>query len=161
MVQFVPLSDNLFYAAVPSKTDDNVAPDGHENIFILVPLAAGLADNRKAQDDIWENILDRLSETSGINIRDHIAYRKEYTHANFEMDYNAFKGNAYGLANTLNQTAFLKPKMRSKLAGLFFAGQLTTPGPGVPPSLISGAVAAREANEWLTSLPRRKEAVVS
>ncbi|HAY37687.1 MAG: phytoene desaturase family protein [Rhodothermales bacterium] len=151
----------LFYAAAPSKTDDNVAPEGHENLFILVPLAAGLADNREAQDDIWENILDRLSETSGIPIRDHIVYRREYTHANFEVDYNAFKGNAYGLANTLNQTAFLKPKMRSKLPGLFFAGQLTTPGPGVPPSLISGSVAAREANEWLTSLPKRKEAASS
>jgi phytoene desaturase len=89
--------------------------------------------------------MDRLEKLSGQNIRDHIDFKMSYAHSNFISDYNAYKGNAYGLANTLGQTAFLKPKLRSsKVKNLYYTGQLTTPGPGVPPSLISGEVVANE-----------------
>lgn len=139
----------LFYVSAPSKTDGSVAPAGKENLFFLIPLAPGLRDEPGLRDKYFNELCDRLAQHTGKDIRPHIVYKRSFAHEEFEADYNAFKGNAYGLANTLRQTAFLKPKMRSKLPGLLFAGQLTTPGPGVPPSLISGEVAAREAEAFL------------
>ena len=137
-------ADPLFYVCAPSVTDDSVAPEGSENLFLLVPIAPGIDQDDAACDRIFGQILDRLEARLGTPVRDHIVYRRQYAHQQFIEDYNAFKGNAYGLANTLNQTAFLKPKLKSKLPGTYFAGQLTTPGPGVPPSIISGQVAAGE-----------------
>jgi phytoene desaturase len=135
----------LFYACCPSKTDPSVAPEGMENLFLLIPLAPGLKDDEISRASCFENVMDRLSERIDINIREHIVYIKEYGVNDFKKDYHAFKGNAYGLANTLRQTAFLKPKIRhKKLKNLFFTGQLTTPGPGVPPSIISGQMVAKE-----------------
>ena len=136
--------DPLFYVCAPSVTDGSVAPEGCENLFLLVPTAPGMADDPEAHERIFHQILDRLEARTGVAIRDHIVYKRHYAHRQFIADYSAFKGNAYGLANTLRQTAFLKPKMKSKLPGTWFAGQLTTPGPGVPPSIISGQVAAGE-----------------
>lgn len=136
--------DPLFYVCAPSVTDSSVAPEGCENIFLLVPIAPGIEHDEAACDRIFGQIMDRLEAKVDIPVRDHIVYRRQYAHKEFIADYNAFKGNAYGLANTLNQTAFLKPKLKSKLPGTYFAGQLTTPGPGVPPSIISGQVAAGE-----------------
>jgi phytoene desaturase len=95
--------------------------------------------------------MERLERLTGQEIRSEVVYKRSYAHREFVQDYHAFKGNAYGLANTLLQTAFLKPKLRSKkLSNLFFTGQLTTPGPGVPPSLISGQVVAREIDKLLS-----------
>lgn len=134
----------LFYACVPSKTDDSVAPQGHENIFLLIPIAPGLENDSEEVRKLYLNMmLDRIEKHTGESIRDHIVYNKSYSVSDFKSDYNAFKGNAYGLANTLFQTAFLKPKIQhKKIKELYFTGQLTVPGPGVPPSLISGQVAA-------------------
>lgn len=140
----------LFYVCAPSRTDASVAPPGCENLFILIPLAPGLAHDESEQERLFGDVMDRIQMRTGEDLRPHIVFRRDYAHREFENDYNAFRGNAYGLANTIGQTAFLKPKMRSKLPGLFFAGQLTAPGPGVPPSLISGQLAAEEANEWLS-----------
>ena len=87
--------------------------------------------------------MDRFETRTGHSIREAIIYHKSYSISNFVDDYNSFKGNAYGLANTLMQTAILKPSCQSKkVDNLYFAGQLTVPGPGVPPSLISGEVVA-------------------
>jgi len=141
--------DPLFYVSAPSKTDPVVAPEGSENLFFLIPLAPGLRDEPGMRDRYFDEMCERLAAHTGMDIRPHITYKRSFAHEEFESDYNAFKGNAYGLANTLRQTAFMKPKMRSKLPGLFFAGQLTTPGPGVPPSIISGEVAAREAEAFV------------
>jgi phytoene desaturase len=94
-------------------------------------------------------MLARIEQHTGRNLRPHITYCRSFAHSEFMSEYHSYKGNAYGLANTLRQTAFWKPKMRSKLPGLHFAGQLTTPGPGVPPSLISGQVAAQETAKYL------------
>ena len=94
---------------------------------------------------------DRVAERTGIDIRPHVVYKRGFAHKEFKEDYNAFRGNAYGLANTLTQTAFLKPKLRSKkLRNLWYTGQLTTPGPGMPPSIISGEVAARDIHQAIT-----------
>ena len=139
----------LFYVSAPSVTDASVAPAGCENLFFLIPVAPGLNDEPGLRERYFDELVSRLEAHTGVDIRPHIVYQRSFAHEEFIDDYSAFKGNAYGLANTLMQTAFLKPKMRSKLPGLFFTGQLTTPGPGVPPSLISGDVAANEADRYL------------
>jgi phytoene desaturase len=138
-------SKPLFYACVPSKTDDAVAPEGKENIFLLVPLAPNLDDSEEMRERYYDVLMERLEKHTGESIRDHVIYKRSYCLQDFKNDYHAFKGNAYGLANTLRQTAFLKPKLKNKkLNNMFYTGQLTTPGPGVPPSIISGEVVAKE-----------------
>lgn len=134
----------LFYVCCPSKTDDTVAPAGHENLFILMPSAPGLMDTEAIQKKFFDHILNRLERLTGESLKDHIVYSRNYGPADFTNDYNAFKGNAYGLANTLLQTANLKPSIvNKKVKNLFYTGQLTVPGPGVPPGLISGQVVAQ------------------
>ncbi|MCG8474380.1 MAG: phytoene desaturase family protein [Cytophagales bacterium] len=133
----------LFYLCCPSRTDDTVAPAGMENLFILMPAAPDLEDSGEIRNRYFGMLLSRIEELTGENISDHIVYKRSYAHKNFITDYNAFKGNAYGLANTLGQTALLKPRLKSKYVdNLFFAGQLTVPGPGMPPALISGQITA-------------------
>lgn len=135
----------LFYVCCPSKTDDSVAPEGMENLFILIPVAPGLEDEALIREKYATLILDRLEKLTGQAIKEHIVYQRSYAHKDFISDYNSFKGNAYGLANTLRQTANLKPSvLNKKIYNLFYTGQLTVPGPGVPPSLISGQVVADE-----------------
>ncbi len=138
-----PEKPSLYFSCT-SKTDDTVAPDGMENLFVLIPVAPGLEDTEEIREKYFQIILNRFQLLTGQNISKNIVFKRSYAHIDFESDYNAFKGNAYGLANTLMQTAFLKPKMKSKkVSNLYFAGQLTAPGPGVPPALISGEMAAK------------------
>ena len=133
------------YISNTSKTDASVAPSGMENLMILIPVAAGLEDTEEIREEYFTYILQKLEKYTGENIRDFIVYKRSYAQSDFVKDYNAYKGNAYGLANTLLQTAFLKPRMQSKkVKNLYYAGQLTVPGPGVPPAIISGQVAANE-----------------
>lgn len=134
----------LFYVSATSVTDGSQAPDGCENLFFLVPVATGLqGDDAELRDAYFDKIVERFEQRMGTTIKDDILYYKSYAQSDFVKDYNAFKGNAYGLANTLLQTAVLKPSCKSKkLENLYFTGQLTVPGPGVPPSLISGEVVA-------------------
>jgi len=134
----------LFYLSATSVTDESQAPRGSENLFFLIPIAAGLdGDTEEVRDHYFNILSDRLMQKTGVDIRNHIVFKKSYSYSNFIEDYNAFKGNAYGLANTLMQTAILKPSCVSKkVNNLYYTGQLTVPGPGVPPSLISGEVVA-------------------
>jgi phytoene desaturase len=134
----------LFYACVPSITDDSVAPANQENIFILIPIAPNIEDSEATRDKYLDYVLDKLKLHTGEDIRDNITYKRSFCVADFKSEYNSFKGNAYGLANTINQTANLKPKIKSKLKNVFFCGQLTVPGPGIPPALISGKIAANQ-----------------
>lgn len=135
----------LFYASAPSKTDPSVAPEGSENLFLLIPVAPDLTDDEATREKYYHLIMERLEAYVGEPIREHVVYKRSYAHSDFKADYNAFRGNAYGLANTLLQTAFLKPSLKNKkVTNLFYTGQLTVPGPGVPPSLISGLVVADE-----------------
>ena len=135
----------LFYASLTSKTDDTVAPSGHENLFLLIPVAPGLDDTEEIRDKYFQMIVKRMENFTGQKILDHVIYKRSFAHKDFVADYHSFKGNAYGLANTLKQTAILKPSLKSKrIKNLYFTGQLTVPGPGVPPSLISGIVVANE-----------------
>ena len=138
-------SKPLFYVSCPSKTDASVAPEGQENLFLLIPVAPDLEDTPEMRERYFELVMDRLEARTATPIREHIVYKRSYAHNDFKSDYHAFKGNAYGLANTLSQTAILKPSLKSKkIQNLYFTGQLTTPGPGVPPSLISGEVVSGE-----------------
>jgi phytoene desaturase len=136
----------LFYASAPSVTDKTVAPDGKENLFLLIPIAPGLkGDDEAVRKKYFDEMIARIEKQTGESISSDICYLKTYSVSNFKKDYYAFKGNAYGLANTLDQTAILKPSLKSRmLKNLYFAGQLTVPGPGVPPSIISGKVAANQ-----------------
>ncbi len=138
----------LFYVCCPSKTDPQVAPQGHENVFLLMPLATGLSDGEHTREHYLGQMLKRLEQHTGAqNLSSKLAYKKSYCISDLMTDYNAYGGNAYGLANTLAQTAVLKPSIKNKyLSNLFYTGQLTVPGPGVPPSIISGKIAANEVN---------------
>ena len=133
----------LFYASFPSKTDVTIAPEGKEAAIFLIPLAPGIEDSDEIRAVYFEKIIDRLENLTKQDIRSHILFKESFGINNFIEDYNSYKGNAYGLANTLMQTAFLRPKLKSnRVKGLYFTGQLTVPGPGVPPSLISGKLTA-------------------
>jgi len=143
-------SKPLFYVCCPSKTDRDVAPEGCENLFVLMPLATGIEDTEELREQYFGLIMDRLEDYTGQSIRGNLDYKRSYCAADFISDYHSYKGNAYGLANTLMQTANLKPSLKNKkLENLFYAGQLTVPGPGVPPSIISGNVAARQMIKYL------------
>ncbi|MDJ1473491.1 phytoene desaturase family protein [Xanthocytophaga flava] len=138
-------SKPLFYVSAPSKTDPTVAPEGYENLFLLIPVAPDLTDTEDIREKYYHMVMDRLEKYTGCSIRDSVVFKRSYAHSDFKNDYNAFRGNAYGLANTLMQTAFLKPVLKNKnIQNWYYTGQLTVPGPGVPPSLISGQVVASE-----------------
>ncbi|MBK8300811.1 MAG: phytoene desaturase [Chitinophagaceae bacterium] len=139
-------AEPLFYVSVSSLTDDTVAPEGHENIVFLIPIASGLeGDTEELREKYFQLIAKRMEKQTGESILDSIVYKKTFSVSDFVHDYNSFKGNAYGLANTLRQTAIFRPSCQSKkVKNLFYTGQLTVPGPGVPPSLISGEVVAKQ-----------------
>jgi len=139
----------LFYVCCPSKTDPNVAPENCENIFLLMPVATGLEDSEEVREKYFNEMILRLEKhTQTTDLKSKLDYKKSYCIKDFKEDYNAYEGNAYGLANTLSQTAVFKPSLRNKkVSNLFYTGQLTVPGPGVPPSIISGKIAAIEANK--------------
>lgn len=143
----------LFYVSCPSKTDPSVAPATGENLFLLIPIAPNLEDSEEQREVYFELLRKRLIEKIGFDINPHIVYKRSYCIADFMTDYNAYKGNAYGLANTLKQTALLKPRIKNKhLSNLFYTGQLTVPGPGVPPSIVSGEVVAKHVIKRIEKL---------
>lgn len=139
----------LFYVCCPSKSDSSVAPNGKENLFLLMPIAIDIDDDENTREKYLLEMLSRIEKHTGImDLFSKIEYKKSYCVSDFVSDYSAYGGNAYGLANTLNQTAVLKPKMRNKkIKNLFYTGQLTVPGPGVPPAIISGKIVANEVNQ--------------
>jgi phytoene desaturase len=133
----------LFYASFPSKTDTNSAPAGKEAAIFLIPIAPGLEDTPELREKYFDKIITRLEKLTKQEIKNNIIFKESFCVKDFIKDYNSYKGNAYGMANTLLQTAFLRPKLKSKkVASLYFTGQLTVPGPGVPPALISGKLVA-------------------
>lgn len=143
-------SKPLFYVCCPSRTDASVAPEGKENLFILIPIAPGLEDDKDLHEHYYNIVMGRLEERVNTSVRDAVIYKRSYALDDFKKDYHAFKGNAYGLANTLRQTAILKPKLKNKkLSNFFYTGQLTTPGPGLPPAIISGEVVAGQIHNSL------------
>lgn len=135
--------DPLFYASFPSISDDVFAPDNKEAATFLIPIASGLEDTEEIRKKYFDLIIERLEKLTNQSLRENILFMESYCVNDFVEDYNSYKGNAYGMANTLTQTAFMRPKIKSKkVNNLYFTGQLTVPGPGVPPALISGKIAA-------------------
>jgi phytoene desaturase len=142
--------DPLFYVNFPSVTDKSMAPIDCETGFFLIPIAPGLEDTPELRQQYFKIIINRFEKRTNQNVQKHIIFKESFCVNDFVSEYNSYKGNAYGMANTLMQTAFLRPKLKSKkVEGLYFTGQLTVPGPGVPPSLISGKLVAEliEKNE--------------
>lgn len=134
----------LFYVCAPSKTDKNVSPDDMENLFVLIPIATSINDDEEVRDTYLKIVLNRIKQQTGESLEDHIITKRSFCIRDFKTEYNSYKGNAYGLANTLSQTANLKPSIKSSLKNLYFCGQLTVPGPGIPPALISGKIVANQ-----------------
>ena len=135
--------DPLFYGNFPSITDSSMAPQGKEACFLLIPIGPGIEDTEKMRDKYFNMVIERLEHLTKQSIKDAILFKESFCVNDFVSEYNSYKGNAYGMANTLLQTAFLRPKLKSKkVENLFFTGQLTVPGPGVPPALISGKLVA-------------------
>jgi phytoene desaturase len=136
-------TEPLFYANFTSKTNSKTAPEGCENGFFLIPIAPGIEDTQELRDTYFEKIMTRFEKITNQKVRENIIFKESFCVNDFVKEYNSYKGNAYGMANTLLQTAFLRPKLRSKkVKNLYFTGQLTVPGPGVPPALISGKLVA-------------------
>jgi phytoene desaturase len=136
-------SDPLFYANFPSVTDASMSPDNSETGFFLIPIAPGIEDTDALRAQYFDIIMSRFEKLTEQNVKNNIIFKESFCVKDFIKDYNSYKGNAYGMANTLSQTAFLRPKLKSKkVNNLYFTGQLTVPGPGVPPSLISGKLVA-------------------
>ena len=141
-------TDPLFYANFTSKTNSKTAPEGSENAFFLIPIAIDLIDNEETRDKYFEKIIKKMELYTGQDLRDSIRYKRSFCVNDFKNEYNSYGGNAYGLANTLFQTAFLRPNIKSKLVqNLYFCGQLTVPGPGVPPAVVSGELVANLINK--------------
>jgi phytoene desaturase len=143
----------LFYLSVTSKNDDTVAPAGCENMVVLIPVASGLKDDtEELREHYFKKIIQRLEKHTGQSITDAIIFKETFSVSDFQREYNSYKGNAYGLANVLSQTAIFRPSCRSKkIKNLFYTGQLTVPGPGVPPSLISGEVVSKQVLKYFNS----------
>ncbi len=137
--------DPLFYVNIPSITDPDVAPVGHECLTILVPIAPGIADTPEIREVLFQKIMDRMEAITGNEIRQHIVIKHSYCINEFVEDYNAYKGNAYGMANTLFQTGYFRPSIQNKkIRNLYYTGQLTVPGGGVPPAIMSGKIVSTE-----------------
>ena len=129
----------LFYANFTSITNSKTAPEGCENGFFLIPIAPGIEDTEELRNKYFKKIITRFEAITNQNVQKNIIFKESFCVNDFVSEYNSYKGNAYGMANTLLQTAFLRPKLKSKkVKNLYFTGQLTVPGPGVPPALISG-----------------------
>ena len=137
-------TEPLFYACCPSKTDSSVAPMGCENVFLLMPLAPDLVDLPEMREKYFQKMIQRMEKNLKTGLTKSIIVKRLFCKTDFENEYFSYKGNAYGLANTLGQTAIFKPSIKSKLPNLYFTGQLTVPGPGLPPALISGKIVASE-----------------
>jgi len=157
-------SNPLFYVSINSVTDDTVAPAGCDNMVLLIPISSGLLnDDETTREKYFQQIIKRMQKHTGQSILDAVIYKKTFSVSDFVSEYNSFRGNAYGLANTLTQTAIFKPSCKSKkVKNLFFTGQLTVPGPGVPPCLISGEVVAKEVvKEYDRYAKRRNQKLIN
>ena len=136
-------TDPLFYANFTSITDKTSAPEGKEAGFFLIPLAPGIEDTEELRETYFNKIMDRFEKLTNQEIKKSVIFKKSFCVKDFINEYNSYKGNAYGMANTLLQTDFLRPNIKSRtVKNLYFTGQLTVPGPGVPPALISGKIAS-------------------
>jgi phytoene desaturase len=137
-----------YYVHIPTKTDSGMAPKECETLMFLVPVAPGLEDNNDLRERFSKKVIKHFEGLIGDNITESIKVKKIFAHRDFIEQYNAYQGSAFGLAHTLLQTAVFRPKNKSKkVANLYYAGQYTNPGVGVPPCLISAQITANLINK--------------
>jgi phytoene desaturase len=137
-----------YYVNIPSKTDKTAAPTGSDTLFILIPLAPGIEDTPERREYFYNKIMDDLEAKTGENIRDHVVVKKIFALEDFKTRYNAYKGTALGLSHTMRQTALFRPAHKSKkVDNLYYSGQYTHPGIGVPMVMVSSQIVAREIIE--------------
>jgi len=135
--------DPCFYVSAISKTDPKSAPEGSENVFVLVPVAPGLEDTDEQREQYAEHVLDHISRITGEDLRVQQKVQRIFSHRDFTADYHAYQGTALSLAHTLFQTAVFRPPHSSKkVKGLYYSGHYTHPGVGVPMTLISSEIVA-------------------
>lgn len=139
----------LFYLCVPSKTDPAVAPLGSENLFVLAPQSAGIEPTQHQLDSTVDAIIDRIQQRAGTEFKGSIVAKDVRTQKYFTNVFNAYQGNAFGLAHTLRQSALFRPPLKArKVHGLYFAGQYTNPGTGVPMVVLSGKTVAQVVQKY-------------
>jgi phytoene desaturase len=132
-----------YYLCSPSRYDDSVAPEGMENVFVTIPVSPGLEDTPEIREAYFEKILDHMERVLGVSIRNHLVVKRIFTVNDFSEDYNAYQGTAVGLTHTFSQSAFFRPRHRSKkVKNLYYTGQYTHPGIGVPMALIASQIVA-------------------
>jgi phytoene desaturase len=141
------------YVCKPSETDWDVAPEGHENLFVLIPvpadvsLGAGGVDGAgdRAVEHAADAAIAQVSAWAGIpDLADRVVLRRTLGPEDFARQFHAWRGGALGPAHTLRQSAFFRPGNASrKVAGLFYAGCSTIPGIGLPMCLISAELVVK------------------
>ena len=133
-----------YYVSCPSKTDPSVAPPGMENLFFLVPVAPGMDDTDDMREAFAGRVLDHFEQMTGQTIRRNMVVRRIFSQQDFIADYNTYKGTAFSLSHTLFQTAVFRPRRRSRrLTNLYFTGQYTHPGVGMPMVFIAAELTAK------------------
>ncbi len=134
------------YVCKSSQTDSSVAPKGHENVFVLVPLPANPNLHADKLEEYAELYIQQIAEQSGvIDFAERIVTKELYGPADFYNDYNSWKGTALGLGHELRQSAMLRPRTRSKKTkNLYYVGANVQPGIGVPMCLISAELVYKQ-----------------
>lgn len=133
-----------YYVSCPSKTDKSVAPRGCENLFFLVPAAAGLKDTDKLREKLADKAIRHFEDLIGQSFKKAIKVKRIFSQRDFIKEYHSYKGSAFSLAHTLFQTAVFRPARKSrKVRNLYFTGQYTHPGVGVPMTFIAGELTAK------------------
>jgi phytoene desaturase len=142
-----------FHLNIPTVTDADLAPPGHSLLYVLAPMP-NLESNINwdtAAPKVREQLLDQLEKLLDPNIRQHIVWERQYTPADFQNDMNAVYGTAFGsLSQGFFQSAYFRPHNKARdIEGLYFVGQGTYPGIGMPMVLISARlVTERIVQEW-------------
>jgi len=140
--------DFSYYVSCISKTDPNSAPEGCENVFVLIPVAPDLKDDTKTREKYFDITIDHMEKIAGENLRDHIKVKRIFAHSDFSNRYNSYKGTALGLAHTLKQTAIFRAKQKSKkVKNLYYTGHYNHPGIGVPMVIICSQILAKTLNK--------------
>ena len=138
-------SEPSLYICAPSKTDPNVAPEGDENLFVLVPIPPRMETSKEELEKQSDRMLGIIEKEMNIpDLRERIIYKRVFSAKDFTTHYNKLGGTALGLAHTIQQTAILRPNNRSKkVENLLYVGGDTNPGIGMPIQLISAELALK------------------
>jgi phytoene desaturase len=153
------------YVCKPSESDPTVAPDGCENLFVLVPVPADVAIGAGGDDGHGSEAVERAADAAidlvaawaGVpDLRDRVRVRHTIGPEDFARRYNSWRGGALGLEHTLRQSAFFRPSnVSSKVDGLLYAGANTVPGVGLPMCLISAELVLKRVTGDRSAQPVR------